>query len=795
MPSGTNCRLGRHLLLALALSSGAAIATIIPSSLYAAEAEFVIGDIVVRGNEQVETGTVLNYLPVRAGETFRQGGDSGRVIRALYGTELFDDITLSQDGTSLIVTVVERPTIADITVTGNEDLPSDQLNLTLQDVGLATGRIFRRSVLDNIETEIRQVYFSRGQYGTRVQSSVEELDRNRVNVAIDIEEGAIARISHVNIVGNKDFSEAELQKLLASGTSSLNPFSSRDEYSRAKLAADTEALRAWYLDRGYLRFDIKSTQVTISPDKQDINITINIDEGERYTVGDITFSGQDLGVEKETLEELMLLKKGETYSRKTMTESSSAISDRLGDDGYAFANVNVLPDLDDANNTVNLEYAITPGKRVYVRRIIFNGQERTQDEVLRREMRQMEGSRFSPAALSRSQTRLQRLPYIDRVSISTPRVPGTDDLVDISVNVLEGASGSFGATAGYGSDGFITSLNLTQENLFGTGERLAFTFDNTSSQDNFSISYTDPYYTNDGISRNIRTFIRKTDTGNLEQTANYILDSYGARVRYGVPISEFSTFSFGAGVERINALINPPCPVIDPDAEVDPDATVCVETTSTDVRDFVTKHGDEYDLFDLSVGYAHDTRNRTVFATSGARHSLSLEATPFSDLSYIKMGYSFEYFRPLSDSLTLAFSSKLNYGEGEKGLDKLPFFRRYFAGGIQSVRGYRSNSLGPPDDLEKAKGGDFRAVGSFEIIFPPPFTEVNGATRLSLFTDFGNVWEDVSDFDSEELRGSYGISFVWLAPIGPLTFSYARPFNDREKDSIQNFQFTIGSIF
>ena len=767
--------------MVLVLFSATSLISILPSnslaqSLDQSSSEFVITDIVVRGNEQVETGTVLNSVPVRTGERYRLGRDGARIIRSLYSTELFDDVSLARDGSSLIVEVQERPTIAAIEVSGNEDLPSEQLNETLRDIGLATGRIFRRSVLDNLETEVRQVYFSRGQYGTRVQSEVEELDRNRVSIKIDIEEGLVARISHMNIIGNKDFDEATLLKLLSSGTRSANPFSSRDKYSRAKLAADTETLRAWYFDRGYLRFDIKSTQVTISPDKRDINVTINIDEGEQYTVGDITFSGNNAGIEDDILRSLVSLNPGDIYSRKEMTQSSSAISDRFGEDGYAFATVNVLPDLDDEKNTVGLKYSINPGKRVYVRRIIFSGQERTQDEVLRREMRQMEGSRFSPAALTRSQTRLQRLPYIDRVSISTPKVPGSDDLVDISVNVLEGASGSFGAGAGYGSDGFIFNVNFTQENMFGTGERLALTFDNSTSQDNFSVSYTDPYYTNDGISRNIRAFIRKTDTGQLQSTANYILDSYGAKVRFGVPLSEFSTFSFGAGYEKVEAIETP--------------------GTSQEVEEFINEFGSEYDLFDLSIGYAHDTRNRTVFATRGARNALTLEATsPNSDLSYLKVGYSLEFFYPLSEKLTLAFGSKINYGEGEEGLETLPFFRRFFAGGIQSVRGYRRNTLGPRDSEDNASGGDFRTTGSLEIVFPPPFTEANGATRLSLFADFGNVFEDVSDFEVDELRASYGVSFVWLAPIGPLTFSYARPFNESADDSIDNFQFTIGTLF
>lgn len=751
-------------------------ALVIPSVAAAQERPFIIADIEIRGIDRVEKGTVLSYLPVRSGERFEQGRDSARVIRALYSTELFGDISLSRDGNKLIVTLEERPSIASVDVQGNSALPEEQMNDTLRSIGLAPGRIFRRSVLDNIETELRQVYFSRGQYGTTVISSVDELDNNRVDVQIDVTEGAIARISHMNIVGNNAFEEKRLLGLLESGTGGLNPFGSRDKYSRAKLAADTELLRAWYLDRGYLRFEITSTQVTISPDKRDINVTINIEEGEQYRVGDTTFTGNTDVLTEEELESLLVMTKGDVYSRKLMTQSNSAIADRLGEEGFAFARVDVIPDINDDDKTVGLKLNVDPGKRVYVRRIVFNGQNRTHDEVLRREMRQMEGSRFSPQALNRSQTRLQRLPYIERIGISTPRVPGSDDLVDIAVNVSEGASGSFGAGAGYGTDGFLFNINFTQENLFGTGERFALAFDNSASQDNFSVSYTDPYYTADGISRNVRGFIKKTDTSQLTSTANYILDSYGAKVRYGVPLSEFSTFRFGFGYERVEAIKTP--------------------GSSDEVTNFIDQYGSEYDLFDVTLGYTHDTRNRTVFATSGMRNALTLELTsPNSDLSYIKLGYNFEYFKPITERYTLAFSSRINYGEGEKGLETLPFFRRYYAGGIQSVRGYRRNSLGPRDTSEDAQGGDFRTLGTLEVIFPPPFVESPGATRFSLFTDFGNVFTDVSDFDVDELRGSYGLAFVWLAPIGPLTFSIAETYNDDIDDSRQSFQFTIGSIF
>jgi outer membrane protein insertion porin family len=743
----------------------------------AAERAFIVSSIEVRGIDRIEKGTVLSYVPVRAGERFEPTRDTGRVIRTLYDTGLFHDISLARVANKLIVTVAERPSIVEVDISGNDALPDDKMEETLRSVGLAPGRIFRRSVLDNLETEVRQVYFSRGQYGTRVTSSVEELDGNRVNVDIKVAEGAVAKISHVSIVGNSAFDEETLLNLLDSGVAGINPFSSRDEYSRAKLAADTEQLRAWYLDRGYLRFDILSTQVTISPDKQDINVTINIDEGAQYRVGKVTFSGNKLDLTDEKLSSLVAFEEGEIYSRKLLTRSNTAIVEELGNGGYAFATVDVLPGINEADNTVDLDLRIEPGKRVYVRRISFSGQGQTHDEVLRREMRQMEGSRFSPQALSRSQTRLQRLPYIERVSITTPRVPGTDDLVDIAVDVSEGPSGSFGAGAGYGTDGFVFNINLTQENLFGTGERLAIAFDNSTSQDNFSVSYTDPYYTNDGISRNVRAFIRNTDTSELTRTADYIIDSYGAKVRYGVPISEFSSFSFGFGYEHVEAI------------ETD--------TTPEEVSEFIERFGSEYDLFDVSLGFTHDTRNRTVFATSGARNSINLElTTPNSDLAYLKVGYNFEYFYALTERYTLSFSTRINYGEGEDGLDELPFFRRFFAGGIQSVRGYRTNSLGPREPATgDAVGGDFRTLGTLELIFPPPFVETAGATRLSIFTDFGNVFRDVSEFDADELRGSYGLAFVWLAPIGPLTFSIANTFNTATSDNEQSFQFTIGSIF
>jgi outer membrane protein insertion porin family len=391
-------------------------------------------------------------------------------------------------------------------------------------------------------------------------------------------------------------------------------------------------------------------------------------------------------------------------------------------------------------------------------------------------MRQMEGSRFSPQLVQRSRIRLQRLSYLESVSIDTQRVPGSNNQIDLLVTVKEGSSGSFGATAGYGSNGFLFNINLTQENLFGTGEKLTFAFDTSTTTDQLSASYTDPYFTDDGISRTVSAFIRQTDASEVTSTADYIIDSYGANVRFGVPISEFSTFRLGGGYEHIKI------------EETD--------GSSDEVKNFIEEHGETFHVFSANIGYVHDTRNRTVFANSGALNRITLDSTlGIGDLDYYKLGYNFEYYYPLSERYTFSVSTRIDYGDGFGDFDSLPFFRRYYAGGVRTLRGYENGSLGPRDSTDDAAGGDFRTLGTMEIIFPPPFVEEPGATRFSLFTDVGNVFADYRDWDEDELRGSYGLAFVWLSPVGPLTFSIAKPYNDKRGDELESFQFTIGSIF
>jgi len=466
---------------------------------------FVVSDIVVEGNNRIDLGTILNYLPVRNRDVFEPQEDSGRVLRALYETGLFDDVVLKRRDTGTLVVVVdERPAIGSISIDGNRKIETEELQRSLRQADIALGRVYNRSILETVERELRRVYFSSGNYGSQIDINVEELERNRVGLEIVIDEGAVARIEHINIVGNTAFSDKVLLNLLQSSEKTINPFSSADEYSQVKLAADIETLRSYYQDRGYIRFEVDSTQVSISPDKRDIFIVINIREGNQYTLGEIDLEGQ-VDVSRDELLSLIDIQTGDIFARKDIVAVSNAISDRLGQDGFAFAQVDVLPTIDDEKRDVALRFVVDPGKRVYVRRIVFTGQYKTRDQVLRREMRQLEGSRFSPALVNRSRIRLQRLAFMQSVSIRTPRVPGTDDQVDLEVTVVEGQSGSFSAGLGYGSDGGSTvNLAFQQDNLFGTGESLQFSFDRSQTTRQLSLSFRDPYFTDDGISRTAR---------------------------------------------------------------------------------------------------------------------------------------------------------------------------------------------------------------------------------------------------------------------------------------------------
>ena len=737
---------------------------------------FVVQDIEVEGLERIAPGTVFTYLPLKVGDEFEEKR-SAEVIRALYRTGFFENVELRRRDDVLVVFVTERPAIADIRFSGNKDIPKDQLEEALQQVGIAKGRVFNRSVLERLERELRQQYFARGKYNVKIDVEVDELPRNRVDIDITISEGKVAKIRKVTIVGNEDFDEDELLDEFESG---IPPwwalFSSRDEYSKQKLGGDLERLRSRYFDEGYAEFNIDSTQVAITPDKRDIYVTVNVQEGDQYRIRSVKLAG-NLLLPEEELMALVDLEAGDIFSRMQVTDSITRITDRLGDEGYAFANVNAIPELDEEAREVDLTLFIDPGRRVYVRRINFQGNHKTRDEVLRREMRQMEAGWYAASQINRSKIRLQRLPYIEDVNIQTRRVPGTDDQVDLDISVVERMAGSFTIGAGYSqSEGVLFNIAVSEDNFMGSGKRVSVQANTSSVNTIYSLSYTNPYHTIDGVSRGFNVFYRETDAEEADVT-RYFADRWGGNINYGIPLTEYDSLRYSLGYE---------------------DTKITLATgAAQELQDYITAYGDEYAAYKLEASYTHDTRNRTVFADRGNLQRVSLEtAVPGSDVEYYKLGYNFRQYTPLWDKyLTLSFNATVDHASEYGDTDKMPFFENYFAGGSRSVRGYKDLSLGPRDTVNDPLGGTFRTVGSLELLFPPPLAPDSRAIRMSVFMDAGQVYADYEAFDADELRASYGLGLTWLSPVGPLTFSLAKAFNDQPEDELEEFQFTLGAAF
>ena len=737
---------------------------------------FVVQDIEVEGLERIAPGTVFTYLPLKVGDEFEEK-QSAEVIRALYRTGFFENVELRRRDDVLVVFVTERPAIADIRFSGNKDIPKDQLEEALQQVGISKGRVFNRSVLERLERELRQQYFARGKYNVKIDVEVDELPRNRVDIDITISEGKVAKIRKVTIVGNEDFDEDDLLDEFESG---IPPwwalFSSRDEYSKQKLGGDLERLRSSYFDEGYAEFNIDSTQVAITPDKRDIYVTVNVQEGDQYRIRSVKLAG-NLLLPEEELMALVDLEAGDIFARTQVTNSITRITDRLGDEGYAFANVNAIPELDEEAREVDLTLFVDPGKRVYVRRINFQGNHKTRDEVLRREMRQMEAGWYAASQINRSKIRLQRLPYIEDVNIQTRRVPGTDDQVDLDISVVERLAGSFTIGAGYSqSEGVLFNIAVSEDNFMGSGKRVSVQANTSSVNTVYSLSYTNPYHTIDGVSRGFTAFYRETDAEEANVT-RYFANRWGGNINYGIPLTEYDYLRYSLGYE---------------DTEI-----VLATGAAQELQDFITTYGDEYASYKLEASYTHDTRNRTVFADRGNLQRISLEtAVPGSDVEYYKLGYNFRQYAPLWDKyLTLSFNATVDHAAEYGDTDAMPFFENYFAGGSRSVRGYKDLSLGPRDSVNDPLGGTFRTVGSLELLFPPPLAPDSRAIRMSVFMDVGQVYEDYEAFDADELRASYGLGFTWLSPVGPLTFSLAKAFNDQPEDELEEFQFTLGAAF
>lgn len=740
-----------------------------------AQAQFVIEDIQVEGLQRISAGTVFNYLPVGVGATVSEQ-DYPEIIRALFKTGFFTEVNLERRGNVLVVTVTERPAIAEINITGNRDISTDNLKKALAEVGLAEGRVFDNSMLDKMEQELLRQYFSRGKYGIKVDTQVRPLERNRVAINLNISEGKAARIRQINIVGNQAFSNDELTDEFQSSTTGWLSFITKDDqYAKQKLGADIETLRSFYLDRGYLKFNVDSTQVSITPDKKDIYITMNVTEGPPFTVKDVRLAGQLIVPEAE-LRKLITIKPGDVFSRRDMTETAQKIGERLGDEGYAFANVNTVPELDEKTNQVTLIFTVDPGKRVYVRRINFSGNIKTHDEVLRREMRQTEGAWFSNKDVNRSKTRLQRLDYLEEVNVETPVVPGATDQVDVNFKVTERPSGNFIFGVGYGQDtGILLNASVNQNNFLGTGRRLSLALNQSQVGANYALAYNNPYFTDNGISQGFRLYYRDLDAGKVN-VADYLTTGYGAFVDFGFPLSEFSAFNVALGGNNVS---------IDTFAD-----------TPQEILNFVEENGYSYNYLKFQPGWVRDTRNRAFFADRGSINQLGAEVGfSSSEASFYKLNYRVLANFPVSKSLTLSGRADLGYGDGMGGADSLPFFENYYAGGLTTVRGFRTNTLGPTYSNGEPSGGAFKTVGSLQLLFPLPFVKQANNVRLAGFVDGGNVYATASDFEASELRYSAGLAFYWLAPVGPLVLSFGQPLNEKPGDQLEQFQFAFGIPF
>lgn len=733
---------------------------------------FVIKDIRLEGLQRTEPGTVFNYLPVKVGETMTPE-KARQAIKALFATGFFKDVRLEVDKNVLVVIVQERPAIAQIDFSGVKVFSKEALKKVLRDQGLAEGRIFDRAVLDKAELELKRQYLSKGHYGAQVQTTVTPLERNRVGINISVNEGAVAKIRSINIVGAHAFPKKDLLDLFVLRTPGwLTWYTKHDQYSRARLAGDLETLRSYYLDRGYLDFNIDSTQVSITPDKRDIYITVNITEGEKYTVSDVKLAGQMLVPESE-LRKLITIKPGDVFSRAKLTETTKAITDRLGNDGYAFANANAVPQIDKAKRTVSFTILIDPGRRVYVRRILVNGNTRTRDEVVRREMRQLEDAYYDASKIKLSRRRIERTGYFSDVSVNTHPVEGSSDQVDVDFTVQEKPTGALLLGAGFSSvDKIILTASITQPNVFGSGKYLSVNINSGSVNKTYSLSYNNPYYTVDGISQGFDIYRRDVDASTLAVGA-YKTKSIGGGVKYGFPLSETDSVSLGLNAESVSLDTFTNSPFV--------------------YTDFVSKFGNKYSYGAATVGWARDTRDSVILPTSGALSRVSLELGG-GDLEYYKLNYGQQWFKPLSRTFTLRLSGDIGYAGGI-GSKPLPFFKNYYAGGPDTVRGYRVYSLGPRDPLGNSLGGTRKVVGSAEILFPMPGAANDKSLRLSAFIDAGQVYGEGEKVDLSQLRYSTGLGLAWSSPFGPLRLSLGIPLNKKPNDSVQRLQFTFGYGF
>ncbi len=740
---------------------------------------FVVKDIRVEGLQRTEAGTVFTYLPVKVGETMNDDLAS-QAIKSLYNTGFFKDVRIETEGNVLVVTVQERSSIAQIDFSGNKSFPTDKMKEGLKQVGIAEGQIFDKSQLDRAEQEVKRQYLSQGKYGATVKAVVSPLERNRVAVRFDIEEGAVSKIRSINIVGNNAFSMDDLRaEFLLTTPNWMSWWNKDDQYSKQKLNADLEALRSFYLNRGYLEFNIDSTQVSITPDKKDIYITVNMTEGEKYTISEVKLAGDTIVPDAE-MQQLISVKKGDTFNREKITESSKAISDRLSNDGYAFSNVNPVPEVNKEQHTAAFTFFVDPGKRVYVRRINIAGNTRTRDEVLRREVRQLESAWYASDKINRSKERLVRTDFFSDVNVETPAVPGTADQVDLNISVTEKSTGSIQFGAGLSSsEGVVFGITVNQNNFLGTGNRVSAQVNTGKVNTTYSLSYTDPYFTPDGVSRGFDVYRRDVNTSSLS-VATYSTSSYGGGVRFGIPLNERDGINFGLAADFTK-----------------------IDLTSQSPQQYIdfcgTASGCTSNSIVASGGWAHDTRDSIMFTNNGVLQKLSAEVSlPVLDLNYYKLDYKQAWFKNVYKDFTFMLNGEIGYADSY-GNKNYPFFKNYFLGGVNSVRGYDNGSLGPKSVDSSGNnyslGGTKRLLGNAELFLPIPGLKDSKQFRLSAFVDGGNVWGSDSSYNLSDLRYSTGLGISWLSPFGPLKLIYAKPLNSKSTDTTQSIQFQLGSQF
>ena len=785
--------------------------------------EFLVSDIRIIGLQRVSTGSIFNVIPISVGDKI-DSRKSNDIVKSLFSTEQFDDIQIGKDGNTLIITVIERPSISAIDISGNKALKTEQLMESLDGVGIKDGEVYKRSTLEKVKSELVRSYASNGRYGAGVEIEEVLKPRNRIEINIEVDEGKSATIKKINIIGNEIYTNEELIDGFELTEGSFFSFLNNDnQYSREKLQGDIETLESFYRNRGYLKFSIESSQISLSRDKKSIFITFNISEGNKYKINSVDVVG-DVPFEEEIYKEIIESLEDSTYSQAQITGIEEFFINVLGNRGYAFAEVAGNPEIDDESNEVKIIFSVQPGNRTYTRKILFTGNDITQDQVLRREMRQFEGAWTSDNAIEAGKVRLERLGYFKEVNVETIPVPGTDDQIDISYSVEEETTGSIGGNVGYSDFGLMLGFNLQEQNFLGSGNTVGIGINKNVYSEMYNISYMNPYATRDGVSLGYNLYFRETDYGEFN-VANYLTNSSGFGAQFGYPISDITRLGFNITYDKTDIDIG--------------------SLPAREIYDFVSAEGNVFETISAQLSWQRVTLNRGLFPTDGASTVLSFSSTiPGSDLNYYRLNIRQRFYQPLTQSLVFGFQGELGYLDAYGETEETPFFQNFYAGGPRSLRGFESNTLGPrstdapcyefnyaegicPNLLDTDGdgeldspyynpyanqtsryrdapiGGNIKIEGSLQLIFKLPFIEDQRSLRSALFFDFGNVFSDnckeyqinCSEPSIDELRYSYGVGVTWITGFGPMSLAIAKPTNAGPRERTEEFQFTVGNVF